>query len=104
MSSLGIMDSGNLDDLEDALDDLLGGDFLGLGLVAQDEPMTKHVGPDRLDVFGRHVSAMAQKSVRTGCQGKCDRRARAGAVLDESGELFHAASFRLAAREDDFDD
>src|SRR4051812_30638146 len=55
--------SRNLDPFEQLAHHQLGGDVLGLGLVRQDDPVAKHIDPDRLHVFGGHVAAAAQKRV-----------------------------------------
>src|SRR6187549_1195097 len=52
MSSLGsTAPSGDLDPVEDPLDDLLGGELLGLRLVGEREAMPEHVEADGLHVL-----------------------------------------------------
>src|SRR5437867_5248518 len=52
--------------VEDAPYDLLGGDFLGLGLVGEDDPVAHDVRTDRLDVLGGHVAASPHERVCLG--------------------------------------
>src|SRR5215510_5439 len=46
----------HFDGVEHPLDDLLGRDVLGLGLVREDDPVPQHVEGDRFHVLGRDVS------------------------------------------------
>ena len=89
--------SRHLDDLEDAPDDLLGRDLLGLGLVGEHDAVAEHVGADGLHVLGRDVAAVAQERVRARREVQRDRGARAGAVLDERRELLQALLARARA-------
>ena len=72
---------------EDALHDGLAGQFLGLGLVADDDAVAQHVQADVLHVLRRDVAAPVQEGVRAGGERQVDRRARAGAAADHAVEL-----------------
>src|SRR5687768_12099255 len=54
------------DGLEDSTYDIVGGDFLRLGLVCGDDSMTQDVAGYRLDVLRQHVLAASQEGVSAG--------------------------------------
>src|SRR6185503_2661729 len=76
--------SGDFDGIEHPLDDLLGRDVLGLGLVRQDDPMAQDVECNRFDVFGRDVAAAPDEGVRLGRHGQEDGGAWRGAELHQA--------------------
>ena len=89
---------------EDAGDDLVGGHFLGLGLVGELDAVAEDVGGDLLDVLGRGVGAAAEHGVGAGGEVEPERRARGGAERDERGEVLHAEARGLAGGEDEVEE
>src|SRR5688572_5632659 len=61
--------SGDIDGVEDLLDDVVAGEVLGLGLVGDEEAVTEDVRADGLHVLGRHVGAPFQEGVHLGGAG-----------------------------------
>src|ERR1700693_48949 len=78
-ASRGLYDSRHLERVEDALQQLLRRDLLGLSLVGDGDAMAQTVGADGLDVLRRNEAAAFEQrlSLRRPCQE--DRRPRAGA-------------------------
>ena len=78
--------------VENFIDDVLGGDVLGLGLVGHRHAMTQHVEGDILDVLGHHEMAAVQESHGASGQGQGNGGARRGAVLDVAIEIERCGS------------
>src|SRR5262249_8007412 len=91
------------DAVEDALDDLVGGHFLGLGLVAGDDAMAEDVEADSLDVCRRDVGAALDQGVGAGRDGEVDAGAGRGAELDQAADI-EVEVGGIAAGVDDVDD
>src|SRR5256885_4575770 len=82
-----LLPSWNFDLLQDALDDLLGGEVLRLGLVRERDAVAEDVVRDGLHVFGRDEATVSQEGVRPRGEVQVDGRARRGAILDVAGEI-----------------
>ena len=76
--------SGDLDALEDPGDHLVAGDVLGLGLVAQEDPVAEDVGGDLLHVLGNDVAPSLEEGVvaRRGVSAEWSPR------IDDRGVVF----------------
>src|SRR5688500_6224980 len=63
-ASLGV--SGHAEVVEDAAEEVVGGEALGLGLVAGDDPVAQDVAGEALDVVGGDVVAAGEQGVTLG--------------------------------------
>ena len=60
---------------EDPVEDLVGGGLLGLGLVAEEDPVAKDIMGHVLDVLRRDERAAADEGVGAGREREVDRAA-----------------------------
>src|SRR5262245_44487355 len=83
-SSIGLR---HLHPLEHAVDQVLAGDVLRLGLVAEQDAVAQHVVGDLLHVLGDDVAAAVQERDGAGGLGEGERRARRRAERDQVSRL-----------------
>ena len=72
------------------LDDVVGRDVVGERVVGEHQPVAQDVGRDVLHVLRQRVVAAAQQRQRPGGPDDAERGARAGAVLDQLGDVGQA--------------
>ena len=86
-----------LDRLEHAVDQLVGPHAVGERVVGEHEPVAQHVGGEVADVVVGDVRAAAQQRERPRGLHEAERRARAGAELDQRLEVGEAVAARGGA-------
>src|SRR5688500_3024674 len=82
--------SGDVDAVEDAVDEVVRRELLRLRLVGGDDAVAKDIVGERLHVVGHGVGAAFQERLCSRCLRKRDAGARRGSVGDEGLHLGHA--------------
>ena len=80
------------DVVEDSLQEVVGGEPLSVGFVADEDAMAHDVAGEALDVVRRHEVAAGEQGVATGGADQCDRGARAGPQFQERGAVVYGVS------------